>query len=58
MTEDGKTTFAWRDGPVLKSIKENAWILLDEVLIAFVFYNFILDESCFTNGFRRFKFVF
>jgi midasin len=24
-------TFTWRDGPVLKAIKEGNWILLDEV---------------------------
>jgi hypothetical protein len=29
---DGSTpSFAWRDGPVLKAIKEGSWILLDEV---------------------------
>jgi midasin len=29
---DGQSTiFEWRDGPVLKAIKEGNWILLDEV---------------------------
>uniref|UniRef100_A0A1I8BCV5 Midasin n=1 Tax=Meloidogyne hapla TaxID=6305 RepID=A0A1I8BCV5_MELHA len=32
---DGKTaTFAWRDGPVLKAIKEGSWVLLDEMNLA------------------------
>jgi len=34
---NGKSvTFAWRDGPVLKAIKEGSWILLDEVCSKFV----------------------
>ncbi|CAK5046856.1 unnamed protein product [Meloidogyne enterolobii] len=32
---NGKSaTFAWRDGPVLKAIKEGSWILLDEMNLA------------------------
>uniref|UniRef100_A0A914HG94 Midasin n=1 Tax=Globodera rostochiensis TaxID=31243 RepID=A0A914HG94_GLORO len=31
---DGSASFAWRDGPVLKAIKEGSWILLDEMNLA------------------------
>ncbi|KAI1718698.1 AAA domain (dynein-related subfamily) domain-containing protein [Ditylenchus destructor] len=31
---DGKISFAWKDGPVLTAIKQNAWILLDEMNLA------------------------
>jgi midasin len=29
--ENGSPTFEWRDGPILKAIKEGSWVLLDEV---------------------------
>lgn len=32
--EDGKTSFVWQDGPVLKAIKNGAWLLLDEMNLA------------------------
>ncbi|CEF65608.1 Midasin [Strongyloides ratti] len=32
--EDGKTSFVWQDGPILKAIKEGCWILLDEMNLA------------------------
>ncbi|KAL3086989.1 hypothetical protein niasHT_025513 [Heterodera trifolii] len=31
---DGSASFTWRDGPVLKAIKEGCWILLDEMNLA------------------------
>ena len=31
---DGRISFEWRDGPVLKAIREGAWLLLDEMNLA------------------------
>ncbi|KAI6241255.1 Midasin [Aphelenchoides fujianensis] len=31
---DGQVSFEWQDGPVLKAIKEGAWLLLDEMNLA------------------------
>ena len=31
---DGRVSFEWRDGPVLKAIREGAWLLLDEMNLA------------------------
>lgn len=31
---DGTITFQWKDGPVLKAIKDGSWILLDEMNLA------------------------
>lgn len=47
---DGRVSFTWRDGPVLKAMKEGSWILLDEMNLA---SQAILEalNSCF--DFRR-----
>lgn len=31
---DGRVSFEWRDGPVLKAIREGTWLLLDEMNLA------------------------
>lgn len=31
MDEEGEMSFEWKDGPILKAIKNGEWILLDEV---------------------------
>lgn len=30
--QDGRTSFEWKDGPLLTAINNGHWILLDEVL--------------------------
>lgn len=32
--DDGTISFAWRDGPILKAIKQGTWVLLDEMNLA------------------------
>ncbi|KAH7723681.1 midasin [Aphelenchoides avenae] len=34
ITTDGRTSFAWKDGPVLRAIKNGYWVLLDEMNLA------------------------
>lgn len=41
--EDGTISFTWRDGPILKAIKEKHWVLLDEMNLGrFYIFNLII----------------